>query len=78
MEKLLYLLKDREYTITKDNSIVLSYPQKDKQYKYEIVIKILDEKTIKVSHYSIFNTMLLDIRTCSKEDILDIDSVITL
>lgn len=73
MEKLLYLLKDREYTITEDNHIVLSYPQKDKQYKYEIVIEILDEKTIKVSHYSIFSTMLLEIKTCSKEDILELD-----
>lgn len=73
MEKLLYLLKDREYTITEDNNIVLSYPQKDPQYKYEIVIEILDEKTIKVSHYSIFNTMLLNIRTCSKEEFLELD-----
>ena len=75
MQRLLNLLKDRQYTITADNNIVLSYPQKDKQYKYEIVIEMLDENTIKVSHYSIFSTMLLDIRTCSKEDILDLDSI---
>jgi hypothetical protein len=54
MEKLLHLLKDRQYTRT-DKNIVLSYPQKDKQYKYEVVIEMLDAKTIKVSHYSIFN-----------------------
>jgi hypothetical protein len=75
MEKLLYLLKDREYTITEDNHIVLSYPQKDKQYKYEIVIEILDDKNIKVSHYSIFSTMLLEIKTCSKEDVIDTTAI---
>lgn len=78
MEKLLHLLKDRQYTVTEDNNIILSYPQKDKEYKYEIVIQMIDEKTIRVSHYSIFNTLLLNIKTCSREDILDIDSVTNL
>ena len=53
MEKLLYLLKDREYTITEDNNIVLSYPQKDPQYKYEIVIEILEGKSLFYIQYNV-------------------------
>ncbi len=78
MEKLLNLLEGRDYSISQeeDNTIILSYPQKDPQYKYEVQIQMIDASTVKVSHYSVFSTKLLDIRTCSKEDVLDIDSLI--
>jgi len=74
MEKLLSLLKERDYSISSDNTITIFYPQKDPQYKYEVQLQMIDDNTVKVSHYSIFSTMLLEIKSCSKEDIFDLDS----